>query len=72
MTGKRIYERTLAGVSLGAAIAIAFTALLIREEHNIEAGVGMVVAQFLTLTATLLGFDYKFRNHGTTTPRPTQ
>ena len=50
----------LAGISLIAAIALAFTALLLSVEHDIAATTAMVIAQFLTLTATLLGFDYKF------------
>lgn len=69
---RRTYERGLAGLSLVAAIAIAFTALLIRNEHNIEAGVAMVIAQFLTLTGTLLGIDYKFHGRQYITPRDSQ
>ena len=57
---RRRFEKMLAGLSLIAAIALAFTALLLSEEHDIAATTAMVVAQFLTLTATLLGFDYKF------------
>lgn len=57
---RRKYEKTLAGISLVSAVAIAFTSLLIREDHDVTASIGFVIAQFLTLTATLLGFDYKF------------
>ena len=57
---RRRFEKMLAGLSLIAAIALAFTALLLSEDHDIAATTAMVVAQFLTLTATLLGFDYKF------------
>lgn len=57
---RRRFEKMLAGLSLIAAIALAFTALLLSEEHDIAATTAMVIAQFLTLTATLLGFDYKF------------
>ena len=57
---RRRFEKMLAGLSLVAAIALAFAALLLSEEHDIAATTAMVIAQFLTLTATLLGFDYKF------------
>lgn len=57
---RRRFEKMLAGLSLMAAIALAFTALLLSKEHDIAATTAMVIAQFLTLTATLLGFDYKF------------
>ena len=42
-----------------AAVAFAFTALMIRENHEIIAGDLMMVAQFLMLTATIFGLDYK-------------
>lgn len=61
----RQYEKTLAGISLFAAILIAFVALYLSPAHEVAATTSMVIAQFLTLTATLLGFDYKFNptNH---------
>lgn len=43
-----------------AAVALAFTSLLISEDHDIAAGVLMMCAQFLTLTATIFGIDYKW------------
>ena len=52
----------MAAASLAVAAALAFTALLLSEEHDIAAGVCMVIAQFLTLSATILGVDYKFNN----------
>lgn len=64
----RKYEKTLAGLSLVAAVALAFTALLIRDDHDITASIGFVLAQFLTLTATLLGLDYKFNANYTHAP----
>lgn len=57
---KRTLERSLAVASFLAAVSLAFTALIISEDHDVAAGVCMVCAQFLTLTATILGFDYKF------------
>ena len=58
----RRFEKMLAGLSLIAAIALAFISLLLSVEHDVAATTAMVIAQFLTLTATLLGFDYKFNS----------
>lgn len=46
-----------------AAVGLAFTSLLISEDHDIASGVLMMCAQFLMLTATIFGIDYKFRTH---------
>lgn len=59
MTAERILNYTLAAAALIVAAALAFTALLISDEHDIAAGVCLVIAQFLLLTATILGVDYK-------------
>ena len=42
-----------------AAVALAFTSLMISEDHDIAAGVLMMCAQFLLLTAAIFGIDYK-------------
>lgn len=63
MFKNRRYEKLLAGLSLTAAIGLAFTALLISKNNDIAAGVCLVVAQFCTLSATLLGLDYKFNGN---------
>ena len=47
--------------SFMAAVGLAFTSLLISKDHDIAAGVLMMCAQFLTLTAAIFGLDYKFR-----------
>lgn len=57
-------ERGVAVSSFVAAVILAFTALAISPEHDIASGVLMMCAQFLTLTATLFGIDYKFNFHG--------
>lgn len=64
-------ESTAAMLSLVAAIALAFTSLLIREDHDVASGVLLMCAQLLTLTATIFGLDYKikkiieqYRNNG--------
>lgn len=54
-------KRTEAIVAIGsflAAVALAFTSLLISENHIIDSSVLMMCAQFLLLTATIFGLDY--------------
>lgn len=45
-----------------AAVALAFTSMMISEDNDIAAGVLMMCAQFLTLTAAIFGIDYKWRS----------
>lgn len=52
-------ESVVAVGSFVAAVALAFTSLLISKDHDIAAGVLMMCAQFLMLTATIFGLDYK-------------
>lgn len=42
-----------------AAVALAFTALLLSKDTSIDTSVLMMCAQFLMLTATIFGLDYK-------------
>lgn len=56
----RKFKLGVATVSLATAIALSFTSLFISDDHDIAANVLFVVAQFLTLCATILGIDYKF------------
>lgn len=42
-----------------AAVALAFTALLLSGDSSIDTSVLMMCAQFLMLTATIFGLDYK-------------
>lgn len=56
----RILEKTIATASFAVAVVLSFVSLLITENNDIAANVCLVIAQFLTLTATLLGIDYKF------------
>ena len=53
-------EYTVAIGSFLAAVGLAFTSLVISEDHDIAAGVLMMCAQFLMLTASIFGLDYKF------------
>lgn len=68
---KRQLEKTIATASFATAVALAFTSMIISEDNDIAANVCLVIAQFLTLTATLLGIDYKFNTYGPN-PRDTQ
>ncbi len=61
----RLLERSIATASFMVAVALAFTSLIISRDHDIASGCMMVIAQFLTLCATILGIDYKFATHGT-------
>ena len=69
----RLLEKTLATLSFIVAVLLAFLSLAISADHDIAAGVCMVIAQFLLLTASILGIDYKLNSYGTTTtPRTSQ
>ena len=54
-------EKFVAVCSFFAAVGLAFTSMVISEDHDIAAGVIMMCAQFLT--ATIFGIDYKFKSH---------
>ena len=69
----RALEKSIATASFIAAVALAFVSLLISPDYDIAAGVCMVIAQFLLLTASLFGIDYKLNSYGhTTTPTTPQ
>lgn len=57
-------EKFVAVSSFLAAVGLAFTSLIISPEHDIASGVLMMCAQFLTLTATIFGINYKFSSYG--------
>lgn len=52
-------ESFVAICSFFAAVALAFTSMLISHDHDVQSGVLMMCAQFLLLTATIFGLDYK-------------
>lgn len=58
----RQLEKGIATSSFIVAVLLAFTSMLISDDHDIASNVLFVIAQFLTLTATILGIDYKFNN----------
>ena len=69
---RRILEKTIATASFVVAVVLSFTSMLIHDEHDVAGNVMLVVAQFLTLTATLLGIDYKFSATNFNTGQPPQ
>ena len=56
----RKLEKSISASSFAVAVILAFTSIAIRQDHDITANVLLAMAQFLTLTCTLLGIDYKF------------
>lgn len=60
---RRYLEKAIATASFITAVALAFTSLFISADHDIAANVLFVIAQFLTLTATILGINYKFNDY---------
>lgn len=63
----RKLEKAIATASFTTAVVMAFLSIAISEDHDVAANVCLVIAQFLTLTATLLGIDYKFTSQDGTT-----
>ena len=55
----------LATASFVVAVILAFTGMALHPEHDIAAGVCMVIAQFLILCASIIGIDYKLNHWGT-------
>ena len=70
MFKSRRIEYFTAVASFVCAVAFAFTSLAISEAHELAAGNCSVVAQFLLLTASIFGIDYKLNEHGTTKSFP--
>lgn len=60
LSQKRLLEKNIATSSFVVAVVLSFLSMAISEDHDIASNVLFVIAQFLTLTATLLGIDYKF------------
>lgn len=64
----RPVEYSVAVASFVAAVAFAFTSLFLDDESEVAAGNCMVIAQFLLLTASIFGLDYKLGSVGSTSP----
>lgn len=69
MRTSRNIEYTVAVASFVAAMVFAFVSLAISDSHEVAAGNCSVVAQFLILTASIFGIDYKLNTHGKTNTR---
>lgn len=65
----RKIERLIALGSFAQACVLSYVAIILSPEHDIEAGVCMVIAQFLLLAASIIGIDYKLGAFGITPPR---
>lgn len=65
----RRLEKFIATGSFLVAVVFAFVSLAISDYHEVAAGNCTIVAQFLLLTASLFGIDYKLNSYGTTSPR---
>lgn len=72
MRNSRTIEYTVAVASFVAAMVFAFVSLAIAEAHEVAAGNCSVVAQFLILTASIFGIDYKLNTHGGTRSKEQQ
>lgn len=68
----RTIEYIVAVGSFLAAVIFAFVSLAISEFHEVAAGNCTVIAQFLLLTASIFGIDYKLNSYGKTNPRSSQ
>lgn len=66
MPNSRRIEYTVAVTSFLVAVALAFVSLWLSDEHEVAAGNCTLVAQFLILTASIFGIDYKLNSYGTT------
>lgn len=66
----RFVEKSVAVASFLVAILFAFVSLYLAKDHEVAAGNCSVIAQFLLLTASLFGIDYKLNSHGSTGVSP--
>lgn len=68
MFNSRRTEKAVAVSSFIVAVVFAFVSLYLATDHEVAAGNCSVIAQFLLLTASLFGIDYKLNSHGSTSP----
>ena len=71
MARHRRIEYLIAVTSFVVAVIFAFVSLSISEAHEVAAGNCTIIAQFLLLTASIFGIDYKLSSLGSTSPHPT-
>lgn len=63
MIHDRRIEKFVAVGSFFAAVGLSFLSVIISPDHDVAGGTLMMCAQFLTLTATIFGIDYRFNSH---------
>lgn len=68
----RRVELAVAVASFVTAVAFAFTSLMISEDYTVTAGNCSVIAQFLLLTASIFGIDYKMHSNNIDTSSKTK
>lgn len=64
MNKPRTIEYIVAVASFVTAIVLSFVSLWLSDEHEVAAGNCTLVAQFLILTASIFGIDYKLNSYG--------
>lgn len=64
MNNSRRIEYTVAVASFIVAVSLAFVSIYLSDEHEVAAGNCTLVAQFLLLTASIFGIDYKLNSYG--------
>lgn len=62
----RWIEYAVAVASFVTAVALSVASLILSDNHAVAAGNCSLVAQFLLLTASIFGIDYKLNSYGTT------
>lgn len=70
MFNSRRTEKAVAVSSFIVAVVFAFVSLYLADAHEVAAGNCSVIAQFLLLTASLFGIDYKLNSHGSSGVSP--
>lgn len=66
MNNSRRIEYTVAVTSFVVAVALAAVSIWLSDMHEVAAGNCTLVAQFLLLTASIFGIDYKLNSYGWT------
>lgn len=66
MKTNRTIEYTVAVASFVTAVVLSFVSLWLSDGHEVAAGNCTLVAQFLLLTASIFGIDYKLNRYGDT------
>lgn len=62
----RQIEYAVAVASFIVAVVLSFVSLYLSDQHEVAAGNCTLVAQFLLLTASIFGIDYKLNRYGST------